>query len=105
MDIHLVWANLMVHGIWTGKNRRIYSVAAAFLKGKGEGRISEVRNLAQAQEKMGTLVVRTKLPIVGAEKSTSYEGDGWVIIANEEDQLVKQAALDLIRTVEIKYQK
>lgn len=105
MDIHLVWAKLMVDGVWIGKNQRVRSIAAAFLRGKGDGKISSVKNLSSAQEKMGSLVVNCKLPVLGALKSNSYEGDGWVIMAHEDDEVVKRAALDLIRTVEISYQK
>ena len=61
-----------------------------------------MKNLDRAQDKMGTRSC-CKLPQIGAVKSTSYEGDGWVIIAHENDDTVKRAALDLIRTVEISY--
>lgn len=103
MDIHFVWAKLMVDGVWVGKNQRIQSIAAAFLRGKGQGKIVAVKNLDSAQKKMGDLVISCKLPMIGAQKSTSYEGDGWVIMAHENDEIVKQAALELIRTVEISY--
>ncbi len=53
---------------------------------------------------MGDLVVSTKLPRVGAMRASGYEGDGWVIIQHTDTQRVKQAALELITTVKIKYQ-
>ena len=105
MDVHFVWAQLMVNGVWSGKNQRLRAIAVAFLRGQGEGEITAVRNLDQAQKEMGELVLDCQLPVVGAQKSSSYEGDGWVIIGHRDDAVVKQAALTLIRTVEISYQK
>ena len=53
---------------------------------------------------MGAWVHSVKLPRVGALKSSSYEGDGWVIILHSDSDAVKHAALELISTVKIRYQ-
>ena len=52
---------------------------------------------------MGSLVVDVSLPQMGKPKSSTYEGEGWVIIQGQKTEKVKMAALELIRTVRIHY--
>ena len=104
MNVYKTWAEVMVDGVWNGPFQRKTAAALAFLRGNGQGRIVSIQGLAEAQKKMGDLVVSTKLPRVGAMRASGYEGDGWVIIQHPDTQRVKQAALELITTVKIKYQ-
>ncbi len=52
---------------------------------------------------MGHLVIKSQLPRIGWHKSTSYEGDGWAIVRDTDSAVVKQALLDLITTVKVRY--
>jgi biotin carboxylase len=103
-DAHKVWAKLMVHGAFDIRVQREHAGAIVFLRGKGHGRIVSIEGLAEAQKKMGALVYDVSLPKVGALRSSSYEGDGWVIIRHHNTEVVKKAAFELIQTVRVRYQ-
>ena len=103
-DAHHAWAQLMVQGKFDKKVQRQTAGAIVFLRGRGHGRITSIRGLDQAQKKMGVLVHKVSLPKIGALRSSSYEGDGWVIILHPDTEVVKKAAMELIRTVQIQYQ-
>jgi len=105
VNAHKVWARLIVDEAFDGPWKRNSSVAIAFLRGQGTGKITKIDGLQEAQEKMGNLVVDVKLPMVGAMRSSSYEGEGWVIIQHEDSDIVKRAALELISTVRVHYQQ
>ena len=100
---HRVWARLMVDGVFEGPWPRRSAAAIAFLRGQGSGRITAVEGLEEAQQKMGALVTDVRLPVVGAPRSTGYEGDGWVVIQHPDTRVVKEAALELITTVKVRY--
>lgn len=101
MDPFRAWARLMVDDQFDGPWHREKSAAIVFLRSQGAGRISKIEGLLEAQKKMGSLVSKVKLPAIGMPKSSSYEGDGYVIIEDRDTDLVRQAALDLITTVKV----
>ena len=101
MDPYLTWARLMVDDKFDGPWQRQKAAAIVFLRSQGTGKISKIEGLTEAQKKMGSLVTDVKLPVVGLPKSSTYEGDGYVIIEHTDTQIVRQAALDLITTVKV----
>jgi formate-dependent phosphoribosylglycinamide formyltransferase (GAR transformylase) len=102
-DFYRVWARLMVDDVVDGPFARTHSVAVAFLRGQGTGRVAAVEGLDAAQQKMGALVVDKQLPRVGAPRAEGYEGEGWVIVKHEDDEVVRRAVMDLITTVKVRY--
>ena len=102
-DLYRGWARAVVDQAFDGPLKRHWSCGAAFLRGQGRGRIVAVEGIEEAQARMGQLVTAAKLPQVGAHKAASYEGDGWVVVRHEDDQVVLSALLDLVRTVRIRY--
>lgn len=102
-DLYRAWARAVVDDAFDGPWERRYAVGAAFLRGAGQGRVSRIEGLEEAQRKMGHLVVETQLPRVGAPKSDSYEGDGFAIVKHPDTEVVKLALLELIRTVKVHY--
>lgn len=108
-DLYLAWARLVVDGVFAGDLpgegplERRYAVGAAFLRGQGTGRVAAVEGLAEAQARMGHLVVDKQLPIVGRPRQDTYEGEGWVIVRHEDTEVVKRALMDLITTVKVRY--
>ena len=103
MDCVRQWARAVIDGAFDGPWERKYSAGVAFLRGAGIGRISGIDGLAEAQQRMGHLVVKAQLPRIGWNKSTSYEGDGWAIVRDTDSAVVKQALFDLITTVKVRY--
>ena len=80
---------------------RRYAAGAAYLRGQGHGRVIAIHGLEQAQRELGELVVDVKLPEIGQAPSSSYEGDGYVIVRHPETAVVQQALLRLITLVRV----
>jgi len=102
-DLHRAWARAVVDQEFDGPFERKYSVGIAFLRGSGRGRVTQISGLAEAQDKMGAHVVEARLPTIGQHKRGGYEGEGWAIVRHEDTEVVEQAVLDLVRTVQIRY--
>lgn len=97
------WARLVVDGTFSGPWERRWSVAGVYLRGAGRGRVAAVEGLDQAQAEMGVHVIEARLPQRGQPRRDGYEGEGFVVIRHQDDEVVKQAALSLIRTVKVHY--
>ncbi len=102
-SVHRTWAELMVYDQLNIPTTRKKAAAVAFLRGIGQGKVYKIEGLDDAQKKMGSLVFDVSLPQIGQPKSSTYEGEGWVIIQGQKTENVKMAALELIRTVRIHY--
>jgi hypothetical protein len=95
------WCRLMTLGEWSPAPRR-RAAGTAFFRGQGRGsRVVAVHGLDQAQHEVGALVVDRKLPVVGQPVSTSYEGEGWAIVAADSTAEVEHALARLIRLVRV----
>ena len=103
IDMYRVWARAVVDGAFDGPYQRKYAVGSAFLRGVGRGRVTRVLGLERAQQKIAGLVVDVKLPSIGAPRSDSYEGDGYIIVRHPDDEVVKKAMLDVIESIQIQY--
>lgn len=100
-SFYRMWARVMIDGEFTAP-RREYAAGAAFLRGQGAGqRVRAVRGLATAQREIGELVVETNLPRLGQPVSSSYEGEGYVILRHRETAVVEQALKRLITLVKV----
>ena len=99
-DFYDSWARLMVFETFTPPERK-YAAGAAFLRGQGTGRVVAVHGLERAQKEMGHLVVESNLPKKGQPRSSSYEGEGNVIIRHPETRVVVEALKRLITAVRV----
>lgn len=102
-SLHHAWAQAVIDESVSGPFERRYAAGIAFLRGPGQGRVAAVENLDQAQQRMGALVVESRLPRVGVARSTSYEGDGYVIVRHPDTRVVQNALEILIETVKVRY--
>jgi hypothetical protein len=102
-DLHRAWARAVVDEEFDGPFERKYSVGVAFLRGAGKGRVSAVRGVAEANERVASLVVESKLPRIGAPKSDSYEGDGYVVVRHPHTDVVKSALKAVIDSIRVEY--
>ena len=100
IDFVRAWTQVMIFGTFERPVRK-YAVGIAFLRGQGTGRIQKVHGLEQIAREMGSLVVDVKLPVPGAAPSSSYEGDGFIILRHPETIVVMQALQRLISTVKV----
>ena len=102
-DMYRAWARAEIDGAFDGPWERRYAVGCAFLRGSGGGRVIGVTGVDRVNAKIGPLVVESKLPTVGAPKSDSYEGDGYVIVRHPDTEVVKAAMTTVIETIQVHY--
>lgn len=69
----------------------------------GQGRVLAVDGVKRTHDAIGPLVVESQIPRVGAPKSDSYEGDGYVIVRHPDTAVVEQAVQTVIDTVRVYY--
>ncbi len=103
IDPYRAWARAVVDGAFDGPWDRRYSVGCAFLRGMGEGRVASVTGVHETHEAIGKWVVEAKLPTIGAPKSDSYEGDGYVIVRDGRTETVRGVLQKVIETVRVHY--
>jgi biotin carboxylase len=99
-DVLREWARVMIFGEFHVPQRR-YAAGAAYLRGQGQGRIVAVRGVAEVRQALGDLIVDIRMPAIGATPSTSYEGDGFIIVRHPSTERVEEAVMEIIRTVRV----
>jgi hypothetical protein len=100
VDFYAAWAKLVVFDRFDPP-RRAYAAGCAYLRGQGKGRIKGVRGLRRVLAELGPMVVEKKLPTVGAKPSTSYEGDGYIIVRHPDTTVVERALGHLVANVRV----
>jgi hypothetical protein len=103
MDPYLAWARVAVDGCFDGPWERKYAVGTIFLRGTGNGLVEHVHGLAAVKQQVGELLVEARLPRVGAKKSATYTGDGYITVRHSETQMVEDALRLIAQTVQITY--
>ena len=99
-DFYEAWARLEIDGVFRAPERR-FAAGAAFLRGQGRGRVKAIRGLERAQAELGALVVEAKLPRRGQIPSSSYEGDGYVIVRHRDTAVVERALSRLVSIIRV----
>jgi len=100
VDFYSAWAKLVVFDRFDPP-RREYAAGCAYLRGQGEGRIRGVRGIRKTLAELGDIVVEKKLPTIGAAPSTSYEGDGYVIVRHPDTTVVERALGYIVSNVRV----
>jgi hypothetical protein len=103
VDMYRAWARAVVDDAFDGPFERKYAVGCAFLRGVGRGRVLRVTGVERAQELVGRHVVEARLPTPGAQRSDSYEGDGFVIVRHPDTAVVEAATKTIIETIQVHY--
>jgi hypothetical protein len=102
-DMYRAWARAVVDDAFDGPFVRRYAVGCAYLRGVGRGRVLRVTGVDRAQDQIGRLVVEARLPEPGAQRSDSYEGDGYVIVRDPDTEVVTAAMKTIIETIQVQY--
>lgn len=103
IDPYRAWARAVIDGELDAPWHRKQAVGCAFLRGMGQGRVVSVTGVHEANEQVRHLVQEVSLPTIGKMKADGYEGDGYVIVAHERTDVVKQALKTLIETIKVHY--
>ncbi|MDX1578909.1 MAG: hypothetical protein R3266_10505 [Gemmatimonadota bacterium] len=99
-DLYAAWARLMVFGDFDPPARP-YAAGAAYLRGQGRGRVRHVAGLQEIADELGPLAVEVKLPRSGQPKSSSYEGEGYIIVRHPETDAVREALQTIVTRVRV----
>jgi hypothetical protein len=100
VDFYAAWSRLMIEERFDPPPRR-YAAGIAFLRGQGSGTVRAIHGLEQAQAELGPLVAEVRLPRAGQPSSSSYEGEGFVVLRHRETAVVQEALKRLVRLVRV----
>ena len=100
VDFYKAWARLMIFDTFDPP-RRAFAAGAAFIRGQGQGRVQAIHGLEKAQRELGELVVEARLPKKGQSPSSSYEGDGYVILRHPKTEVVEKALERLVTLIRV----
>lgn len=105
VDPHFAWARAVVDGCFDGPWERKYAVGTFFLRGTGSGLVERVHGVDAVMQHAGGLVVDARLPRIGAVKSATYTGDGYITVRHPETGGVEEALKLIGETVRIRYSR
>ncbi len=100
VDFYRAWARLVVFEQFEAPARR-YAAGCAYLRGQGQGKVRQVHGLAQVQRELGGLVVEARVPQAGQSPSSSYEGEGYIIVRHPETSVVERALGRIVSAVRV----
>jgi biotin carboxylase len=100
VDFYRAWAELVILGSFEVPERR-YAAGTAYLRGQGRGRVRAVHGVEELQREIGRLVVEARLPDMGQPASSSYEGEGYVIVRDRHTEVVRDALNRIIAQVRV----
>jgi len=100
LDIYGAWARVMLGGGFDPPERR-YAVGTVYLRGQGTGQVRAVHGIDRLAAGIGDIVVESQLPVPGQQSSTSYEGDGWVIVRHPDTSVVTEALQHVVTGVRV----
>jgi hypothetical protein len=100
VDFYRLWAELVVLGEFSPPPRR-YATGTAYLRGQGRGRVGAVHGLDDLQRDLGHLVVEARLPRPGQAASSSYEGEGYITVRDENTDVVRAALRRIVEGIRV----
>lgn len=100
IDFYRAWPRLMVDGAFDPPPRQ-YAAGAAYFRGQGRGRVRAIHGLDEAQRRFGPIVMEASLPMQGQPPSSSYEGDGYVIVRHPDTDVVENALSEIVKLVRV----
>jgi biotin carboxylase len=103
IDPYRAWARVAVDNAFDGPWERKYAVGTIFLRGLGSGSVRHVSGVERVQHELGNMLVDVRWPRIGARKSATYTGDGYLTIRHPETSVVQQALRSIAQLIRIDY--
>ncbi len=103
IDPYRAWARAAIDGCFDGPWERRHAVGTVFLRGAGSGEVRQVEGIESVIGQVGELLVESHLPRVGAAKSATYTGDGYITVRHRDTRAVEDALRWIAQTVRITY--
>lgn len=104
VDIYFAWARAVVDSAFDDPWERKYAAGTVFVRGTGRGRVAAVTGVRETHAAIAHHLVEAKLPTIGAMKSDSYEGEGYVVVRHERTAKVVEMLGTVMRTLRIHYE-
>jgi hypothetical protein len=105
IDPYFAWARVAVDGCFDGPWERKFAVGTVFLRGIGDGLVNQVDGIESMGQQVGEFLVEARLPQVGATKSATYTGDGYITVRHPDTAVVEDALRLISKTVRITYSR
>jgi formate-dependent phosphoribosylglycinamide formyltransferase (GAR transformylase) len=102
-SMYRAYARALVDDAFDGPFERRFASGCAFLRGSGQGRVLAVDGVGALRQRLGPIVVEAKLPRLGAPKSDSYEGDGYILVRHERTEVVEEALRAIVASIRVYY--
>lgn len=103
IDPYRVWARVAVDGAFDGPWERKYAVGTIFLRGLGSGFVDKLDGLEDVQRELQDQLMEVRWPQIGAAKSATYTGDGFITIRHRDTEVVQQSLRRIAQLVKITY--
>jgi biotin carboxylase len=103
IDPYHAWARVAVDGCFDGPWERKYAVGTIFLRGLGSGVIEQAEGLDAVQRELQDQLADVRWPQIGAPKSATYTGDGFITIRHRDTEVVQQSLRRIAELVKITY--
>jgi hypothetical protein len=100
IDFYRAWAQLVVLDTFEPPARQ-FAAGTAYLRGQGRGRVRAVHGVDELQREIGHLVVEARLPEPGQPASSSYEGEGYIIVRDPDTAVVRDALQRIISGIRV----
>lgn len=100
IDFVRAWIMLMV-GIPFDPPQRKYAVGTVYLRGQGTGRVHDVLGLDVIKRELGSRICDARLPIRGQAPSSSYEGEGFIMVRDPDTETVRRALHRVLAAVRV----
>jgi len=100
VDFYRVWCELVLLGRFEPPERK-YAAGTAYLRGMGRGSVRAVHGVEELQRELGHVVVEAKLPRPGQPASSSYEGEGYVIVRDPRTDVVREALHRIVSGIRV----
>ncbi len=100
IDFYRAWAEVSAFERFEPPERR-YAAGAAYLRGQGDGSVVGLEGVDEIQRELGELVVEAQLPRTGQPKSSSYEGEGYVILRHPETAVVADGLTHIVSRLRV----
>lgn len=100
VDFFRMWTELVILDRFSPPERQ-YAAGTAYLRGQGRGRVRAVHGVEEVQRQLGHLVVEAKLPEPGTPASSSYEGEGYVIVRDPDTEVVRDALARIVSGIRV----
>ena len=106
IDPYRAWARVAIDGCFDGPlgpSQRKYAVGTIFLNGAGTGSVVQVQGIDLVQHEFKNLLVDARWPRIGAHKSATYTGDGFVTVRHRDTEVVQEALHKIGQLIRITY--